>query len=266
MSPELAAKKDGLLDRLRGEPLLIAFSGGVDSSLLLAAAREAAPAALLAVTGVSPSLARAQLEQARAVARTLGVEHLELGTEELADPRYAANPGDRCYFCKHELFGRLRRRFGDLWPRIADGTNADDLGGHRPGLRAAREEGVISPLAEQGLTKDEVRALSRHYGLATAELPASPCLASRVVTGLAIDATRLGRIERAEDALRGLGFREFRLRDLGDRARFELSANEQGRVAARRSAIESAVLATGFAAVEIDPRPLRSGRLSEESA
>ncbi len=262
MSPELAEKHDRLLELLSGPPLLVAFSGGVDSSLVLAAARAAEPAALLAVTGISPSLAKAQLDQARRVARALGVDHVELGTAELDDPRYAANPADRCYFCKHELYGRLAAVYGATWPRIVDGTNADDLGGHRPGLRAAREEGVRSPLAEAGLGKDEVRELSRHYDLETAELPASPCLSSRVMTGLSIDAERLGRIERAEAAMRELGFREFRVRDLGDRARFELAAAEQAALAGRGPLVESAIAAAGFARVEIDPRPLRSGRLS----
>lgn len=261
------------LRQLEGElrplsPLVVAFSGGVDSSALLAVCASLESGPLLAVTGVSPSLARHQLEQARRVASQLGVPHLLLPTAELEDENYAANPANRCYFCKSELYGRLRRRLGPDWPHVVDGTNADDLADFRPGRAAAKEQGVKSPFARWGLGKDAIRRLSRRFGLETAEIPASPCLASRIPHGTRVTSEVLAEVERGEDALRELGLREFRLRHFGAKARIEIAAEELAslREGPRRDAVLAAIRAVGFAGVEIDPRPLRSGRLSEESA
>ncbi|MEZ6194439.1 MAG: ATP-dependent sacrificial sulfur transferase LarE [Planctomycetota bacterium] len=264
---DLEARHRELLDLLRElRPLAVAFSGGVDSSLLLAAAREASPEDLLAVTGVSPSLSSHQLEQARRVVGRLGVRHLELGTAELESPDYAANPTNRCFFCKQELYGRLRETLGPDWPHVVDGTNADDLGDHRPGREAARRAGVRSPLAEVGLDKAAIRALSRRYGLETAELPASPCLSSRLPYGFAVTPERLAAVERGEAALRAAGAIEFRLRHLGDRARLELAAAELESLdaAGRRRLVEAVTASGAFAACELDERPLRSGRLNDD--
>lgn len=246
--------------------LVVAFSGGVDSSCVLAAAVRALGGNVLAVTGDSPSLARSQLEQARRVARDLGARHVVLPTAELERPEYAANPSDRCFHCKRELYAVVRRRLGTAWPVLADGTNADDLGGHRPGLEAGRQAGVVSPLVETGLGKDAVRAVSRRLGLETADLPASPCLASRLPRGRAVTAERLARVERAEAALAALGFREFRVRWLGGDARVEIAAEELAfaLTSGARESIVSAVQSAGFAKAVVDERPLRSGRLQEK--
>lgn len=244
--------------------LAVAFSGGVDSSLLLAVAQEVRGENLLAVTGVSPSLSAEQLAQARRVAQTLGVRHRELATSELDDPDYRANGRDRCFFCKHELYGHMRAILADDRLVIVDGTNADDLGDHRPGREAARRAGVRSPLAEAGLTKAEIRELSRRRGLETADLPASPCLASRLPYGTEVTASRLAAVERGEAALRRAGLREFRLRYYGDAARLELAGDElSGLGLEGRQALVDVVLAEGdFQRLEVDPRPFVSGRLN----
>lgn len=246
--------------------LVVAFSGGVDSSLLLAAAVRVLGRRVLAVTGDSPSLARSQLAQARRVARDVAARHVVVSTHELARPDYVANPGDRCFHCKHELYGVLRARFGRTWAAFADGTNADDLGDFRPGLEAARRAGVVSPLVEAGLSKATVRSLSRQLGLETAEIPASPCLASRLPHGFAVTAERLGRVEAAEEALRALGLREFRVRHLEETARVEVAAEELARASALERRLLDAVLAAGFEKAVLDDRPLRSGRLNASNA
>lgn len=252
----------------RAGSMAVAFSGGVDSSLVLAVAHARLGERALAVTGVSPSLAGHQLERARAFASRLGVRHLLLETEEIDDDRYAANGTDRCRWCKNELYGRMRVALGAAWPHVADGNNVDDLGDHRPGMQAARTHGVISPLIDAGFTKDDVRALARELGLETAELPAAPCLSSRIPYGDRVTPERLSAVERGEDAARALGVLDFRLRHLGEVGRLELSAPDLARVTAADAGerlCREVAAAAGLIGVRLDPRPLRSGRLNEEA-
>ena len=246
--------------------LLIGFSGGVDSAYLACVALEALGAdRMLAVIGRSASYPEAQWTRARGVAADFGIPVLEVDTDELADERYAANPTNRCYFCKTELWSRL----GPVAEArglavIADGTNADDLGGHRPGARAARERDVASPLAELGFTKDEIRALSAARGIPTWNQPSSPCLASRLPFGTAVTPERLRAVEEAEAAIRRLGVRgNLRVRHHGELARVELDTGELAywNAPPTRETLAAAVRTAGFERVELDPRGYRSGAL-----
>ena len=232
---------------------IVAFSGGVDSALVVAvAARELGDDAL-AITGVSPSLPRAEREGAAEFARALGARHELLDTRELADPNYAANPANRCYFCKSELYGRLQRvAAAGGYRAIADGLNADDLSELRHGRRAADEVGVRSPLAEAGLTKADVRALARTRGLDVWDKPAAACLASRFPTGTAITLELLERVEAAERALAGAGLREYRVRHHGDVARIEVPLDALDAVLAKRETILAGVRAAGYRYVSLD--------------
>ena len=247
--------------------VLVGFSGGVDSAYLACVALEALGAErMLAVIGRSASYPAEQWATARGVAERFGIPVAEVDTDELNDPSYAANPSNRCYFCKHELWGRLEpvaRQRG--LNTIVDGTNADDLSDHRPGARAAAEQGVRSPLAELGFTKTEIRALSRDRGLPTWSQPSSPCLASRIPYGTAVTAPRLRTVGEAEAALRTLGISgDLRVRYHGDLARVELSPSELGPslTPARRAAIRQALRNAGFSRVAIDLRGFRSGSLN----
>lgn len=267
--PSTALDKEGALSawcRAQGS-ILIGFSGGVDSAYLACVALDAlGPEHVLAVIGRSASYPEAQWTRARKVADRFALPVLEVDTDELADPRYTANPTNRCYFCKSELWARLvpiaKERAIAI---VADGTNADDLGDHRPGALAARERGVASPLAELGFTKSEIRALSARRGIPTWDQPSSPCLASRLPYGTAVTPLRLRRVEAAEAAVRALGIDgNLRVRHFGETARVEL---DQGALAYwssgdARSRLEAAVRSAGFATVEIDPRGFRSGALN----
>lgn len=247
--------------------VLIGFSGGVDSAYLACVALDAlGPANVLAVIGRSASYPLEQWTRAREVADRFGVPVLELDTDEMNDPRYAANPSNRCYFCKTELWSRLlpvaRERGLAV---VVDGTNADDLRGHRPGKGAAAEHGVRSPLAELGFTKDEIRACSRERDIPTWSVPSSPCLASRLPYGTEVTAERLAMVEAAERALRTLGVTgDLRVRYFGATARVEMSLAEleRWRTAEGRRAVHAAVAAAGFAAVEFDLRGFRSGSMN----
>jgi uncharacterized protein len=264
----LAAKEAALADWLGTHaPIAIGYSGGVDSAFLAVAAREAlGREGVLAIIGRSPSYPRQQWIAAREVADRFDVPVLELDTAELDDPRYAANPSDRCYFCKAELWGRLvpaARARG--FRTVADGTNADDLGDWRPGSRAAGEHDVASPLAELGFTKAEIRRSSHARGIPTWEQPSSPCLASRLPYGTAVTLERLRQVERAEAALRALGVAgDLRVRYHDELARVELGAGELGRWLAPEQSAElcEAVRAAGFERVAIDLRGFRSGSLN----
>src|SRR3954467_2215868 len=224
----LREKERGLVLWLRAHgSALIGFSGGVDSAYLACVAVDALGSAnVLAVIGKSASYPEAQWAAARDVARRFAVPVLEVDTDELADPRYAANPTNRCYFCKSELWTKLAPLArAHTKAALIDGTNADDLGDHRPGARAAREHGVLSPLAELGMTKDEIRERSKVRGLPTWSKPSSPCLGARIPDGTAVTTERLRRIERAEAGLGDIGIEgNLRVRDHGELARIEVDA------------------------------------------
>lgn len=244
--------------------VLLGYSGGVDSALLAVVGRRAlGPDRFLAVVGRSASYPEAQWRSALALALEHEVPLLEVDTAELADPRYLANPTNRCYFCKSELWGRLgevaRSRGFDV---VIDGTNADDLDEHRPGLGAAGERGVRSPLAELGWTKADVRHASRALGLPTWDAPAAPCLSSRVVYGLEITPRRLRQVEDGEAYLRSLGVTgDLRVRHHGDHARLEVSPDEMPRIREAWAAVAAFFSGLGFAGVELDPAGYRRGGL-----
>ena len=244
---------------------IVAFSGGVDSSLVAAVAHRALGPRALAVTAVSPALATGELDGARAVAAAIGIAHETVTTDELAREGYRANGRDRCYHCKSELYDRL----GDLAARrgysaVLSGANADDARDWRPGLAAAAEHGVRHPLLELGITKVEVRELAAALGVPSAGKPASPCLASRLPHGTPVEPATLAQVDRAELALKRLGYRVLRVRHLGPTGRVELAADELPRALAPpgRDAVAAAVRSAGYAHVEIDERPFRSGSLS----
>ncbi len=207
--PTLNAHRERLLETLRGYGrVAVAFSGGVDSTVVAQAAFDALGDATIAVTAVSDSLAAGELEEAQALARQIGIRHRVIRTEEFADPNYLRNQPDRCYFCKSELYGRLSGMMDQLEvDAIASGANMDDLGDHRPGMRAAAERGVRHPLQECGLTKDHVRALARAWGLPTWDKPATPCLSSRIAYGEEVTPERVRMIDQAEQWLRQKGLR-----------------------------------------------------------
>ena len=268
-SPSTALEReDELIAWLEShESLLLGFSGGVDSAYLACVAIEAVGAArFLAVIGRSASYPAEQWQTAREVASRAGIVVLEVDTHEMDDPRYVANPTNRCYFCKSELWNVLARvRAERGLATIIDGTNADDLSDHRPGKRAATEQGIRSPLAELGFTKSDIRDLSRARGIPTWSQPSSPCLSSRLPYGTPVTVTRLSAVERAERALRALGVSgNLRVRHHGDIARVEMDVAELDRWSAAESSaqLSDAVRAAGFATVDIDPRGFRSGSLN----
>jgi len=249
---------------LGGGRVLLGYSGGVDSTLLAVVGHRAmGPDRFLAVVGRSASYPEAQRQTAVELATRYGVPLLEVATGELADARYLANATNRCYFCKTELWtrlGRVARERG--FDTIIDGTNADDVGEHRPGMRAAEEQGVRSPLAELGWSKARVREASRALGLPTWDAPAAPCLSSRVVYGLEITPARLRQVEHGEAYLRALGVTgDLRVRHHGDRARLEMAPDQMARVRGEWAAVERFFSGLGFAAVELDPAGYRRGGL-----
>lgn len=260
MSETKKAALAGILAEM--ERVIVAYSGGVDSSFLMAVAHEALGPRALAVTAVSPSLARRELDEARSLASRFGWHHETIATHEVGREEYAVNDPDRCYWCKDELFTVLEPRAASLGAVIATGTNTDDLGDHRPGLRAAAERGVREPLVEAGLSKDEVRALSRSMGLPTADKPASPCLSSRFAYGVRVTPQGLRRVERAEDAVRSFGFEVLRVRDLGGAARIEIGAEDLERAWTMERELLAVVAAAGFSEVSLDPEGFRSGSLN----
>ena len=263
LGPAFVGRYDALCGILRDmRRVVVAFSGGVDSTFLLAVAVECLGDNALAVTGVSPSLAVAEREEAAALAKRLGARHRWIETAEMDRPEYVSNTPERCYFCKTDLFERLQilaRSEDYSW--VAEGANLDDLGDVRPGRQAAREQGVRSPLVEAALDKATIRELSRALGLPTWEKPAMACLASRIPHGVPVTIERLGQVERAETALRGLGFRSVRVRHHEKIARIELPSEERGRLLDPAVGAEAvrAIKAAGYQYVVLDLEGYRPG-------
>uniref|UniRef100_A0A831TF85 ATP-dependent sacrificial sulfur transferase LarE n=1 Tax=Thermorudis peleae TaxID=1382356 RepID=A0A831TF85_9BACT len=242
---------------------VVAYSAGVDSTLLLYAAREVLGERVIAATGLSDTYPEEEIAEARELAAELGVEHVMVRTEELTDPRYTMNSHQRCYFCKNELYGKLLELARDRGlAHVIDGTNADDLADFRPGLRAARKLGVRSPLQEAGLTKAEIRALSQHFGLRTWDKPAYACLSSRFPYGTPITVEKLRQVAAAERALRELGFRGFRVRHHEEIARLEMQPEDLPRVVELREQIVERLRAAGYRFVTLDLEGYRSGSLN----
>ncbi|HEU4680783.1 MAG TPA: ATP-dependent sacrificial sulfur transferase LarE [Gemmatimonadales bacterium] len=244
--------------------VVLGYSGGVDSGLLaVVARRELGRDRFLAVIGRSASYPEVQARAALQLAEAFDVPILEIETHEFEDPRYLSNPTDRCYFCKSELWARLHEIVRERgFDTLMDGTNADDLGEHRPGLRAAAERGVRSPLAELGWTKQEVRDAARKLGLPSWSAPAAPCLSSRVLYGLEITPQRLQQVELGEDYLRRLGVSgDLRVRHHGNKARLEVAPDQMGRLRTNWESIAAFFLALGFSAVELDRKGYRRGGL-----
>jgi uncharacterized protein len=256
--PKLEAMRAAL--RAHGSAL-VAFSGGVDSTFVLKVAVEELGERALALTALSASVAPEEAQEARELA-----ERVVVGSNELANPQYAANPTNRCYFCKTELYDICEARRSELGLAVVlDGFNADDFKDHRPGHKAAQEHKVVSPLAQAGLTKDEIRAWSQSLGLPTWDKPQMACLASRIPYGTAVTRDRLIQIASAESEMRKLGFRQYRVRYHQEVARLEVSAEEYERFLAAdvRQKVNAAFLALGFKFVSLDLEPFRSGRMNE---
>lgn len=259
------------LDVLRGaigrhDGLVVAYSGGADSAFLATVAHQALRHRMVAVTAVSPSLAATERADAAAFAAERGFRHVEVETDEIESAAYRANDADRCAHCKDALMDALVPVAADLAPgaAVALGVNLDDLGDHRPGQHAAAARGAVFPLVEAGFTKADVRAASRTLGLRTWDKPAAPCLASRLPYGTPVSVELLGRVERAEAAVRALGFGELRVRHLGDTARIEVPLDDLARLVGRRGEVVDVVKAAGYARVVVDLEGLRSGNLNAD--
>jgi pyridinium-3,5-biscarboxylic acid mononucleotide sulfurtransferase len=261
----LMADLENLREHLSGlGRVVLGYSGGVDSALLaVVGTRTLGAGRFLAVTGRSPSYPEVQYRNAVELARRFEVPLLEVDTHEMEDPRYLSNPTNRCYFCKSELWLRLGAVAGERgFDTVIDGTNADDLGEHRPGLRASREYRVHSPLADLGWTKADVRAAARSLDLPIWDAPAAPCLSSRLRYGLEITSERLRQVEVGESFLRSLGVTgNLRVRHHGRKARLEVAPDQMGRIRAQWSSIDAEFASLGFDEVELDPAGYRRGGL-----
>jgi len=244
--------------------LLVAFSGGVDSTLLAFTAHAVLGDRTLAVLAVSDTRPEFEIEYGRRIARELGLELLEVNTHELADPRFSSNPPDRCFHCKAEMFGMLRT-VADMrgLEFVADGTNVDDLSMRRPGMRAANEYNVVSPLKDVGLHKSEIREIAHMLGLSNWDKPSMACLASRFPYGEPLTEEALQRVVRAETAIRDLGLSQFRVRSHGDLARLEVDPPEMDRAWELRESITLSLREAGYAYISQDMEGYRSGSLDE---
>ena len=243
--------------------VLVAYSGGVDSALVMAIAHAELGDKALACIGVSPSYPAREMRDAVKLAEELGVPYRLVNTEEYLDPSYAANPNNRCYFCKSELHNQLKSILAtESWGVVLDGNNASDVGDYRPGMTAARERGVRSPLLEVGVTKEEVRALAQQLGLPVWDKPAMACLSSRVPHGTPITPELLRQIEGAEDVLVALGFRQFRVRHHNEIARIELPAEDFPQAIAQHMQITNGIKGAGYRFVTLDLAGFRSGSLN----
>lgn len=243
--------------------VVVALSGGVDSSVVAAVAARCLGERALAVTAESPSLATGELEGARAVAASVGIAHRIIATEEMAREGYRRNDRFRCYHCKTELYDRLQAlAAGEGWAVLLSGANADDLGDWRPGLRAATEHAVRHPLMEAGLGKGAVRTLARELHVPSADKPASPCLASRLPYGTRVSSDVLAQVDRAEQAVRELGFSVLRVRHIGNVGRVEFSEEELDTALDLEAEVTDAVIAAGYAGARVSREPFRSGSLN----
>ena len=245
--------------------VVVAFSGGVDSTFLLALAVETLGSEkVLAVMGISGSLAQREQDAGQRIAHQIGAEFCEIETNELTDPRYAANPPERCYYCKAELFGRLKQLADERgYSTIVSGANADDRGDFRPGLQAGEELGVRRPLMEAELTKSDIRTASRAMGLETWDKPAMACLSSRIPYGQEVTPTKLARIEKAEYILKDLGFTQCRVRDHDEMARIEVVQADIPRLLELRESIVAPFKELGYVYVTVDMQGFRSGSMNE---
>jgi len=265
---DVNARQEALLRLLQDcGRVAVAFSGGVDSAVVAKAAQLACGDDAVAVTAVSPSLASGELDEARRLAELIGIRHVVLETDEMDRTEYRRNAPDRCFFCKTELYSQLHLRLGELRVDvIVNGANLDDRGDHRPGMQAANEHGVRSPLIEAGFTKADVRALARLWELPVWDKPAMPCLSSRIAYGVEVTAERLRRVDAAERFLREeFGLREFRVRhEANDLARLELPADRIGEFLdpARRERVAASLRGLGFRYVTIDLDGFRSGSMN----
>lgn len=264
MDPRKHANLQAIFHSL--DRVLVAYSGGVDSTLVARVAFDVLADRAVAVTAASPSLMPEDLDDAVDQARLIGIRHQIIETDELDNPDYASNPVNRCYFCKSELHGKLVPLAAE-WgiPLVVDGANLDDLGDYRPGFQAAREKGIRSPLVEAGFTKLDVRELSRALGLPTWDKPAMPCLSSRFPYGEAISLEKLNRLAQAERYLRKIGIRHFRVRSTGETARIEVAPDriKEFVLGVDLIALVSAFQSYGYTYVSLDLEGYRSGKLNE---